>query len=110
GLVSCACLHCTLYGVAYVKPGQVCDSVDAVRRRFKLSQRFTCLLPPRSERNRRRESSRGSCSPSKRPLLGGECTSGKSRCDGDFDRQLGTIPVYFLTKLYFSCNLIKVCR
>ena len=29
GLVSCACLHCTLYGVAYVKPGQVCDSVDA---------------------------------------------------------------------------------
>ena len=30
-------------GVAYVKPGQVCDSVDAVRRRFKLSQRFTCL-------------------------------------------------------------------
>ena len=32
-----------LYGVAYVKPGQVCDSVDAVRRRFKLSQRFTCL-------------------------------------------------------------------
>ena len=41
--VSCACLHCTLYGVAYVKPGQVCDSVDAVRRRFKLSQRFTCL-------------------------------------------------------------------
>ena len=43
GLVSCACLHCTLYGVAYVKPGQVCDSVDAVRRRFKLSQRFTCL-------------------------------------------------------------------
>ena len=48
GLVSCACLHCTLYGVAYVKPGQVCDSVDAVRRRFKLSQRFTCLLP-RSE-------------------------------------------------------------
>ena len=43
GLVSCACLHCTLYGVAYVKPGQVCNSVDAVRRRFKLSQRFTCL-------------------------------------------------------------------
>ena len=36
-------LHCTLYGVAYVKPGQVCDSVDAVRRRFKLSQMFTCL-------------------------------------------------------------------
>ena len=25
------------------EPGQVCDSVDAVRRRFKLSQRFTCL-------------------------------------------------------------------
>ena len=42
-MVSCACLHCTLYGVAYVKPGQVCDSVYAVRRRFKLSQRFTCL-------------------------------------------------------------------
>ena len=41
----------TLYTirVAYVKPGQVCDSVDAVWRRFKLSQRFTCLLPPRSE-------------------------------------------------------------
>ena len=36
-LVSCA------VGVAYIKPGQVCDSVDAVRRRFKLSQRFTCL-------------------------------------------------------------------
>ena len=21
-----------------------------------------------------------------------------------------TMPVYFLTKLYFSCNLIKICR
>ena len=57
-----------------------------------------------------RESSRGSGSPSKRPLLGGECPSNYIRkTDGDFDRQLGTIPVYFLTKLYVS-NLIKVCR
>eukprot|EP00731_Ephydatia_muelleri_P038177 Em0673g3a len=88
--------------VAYVKPGQVCDSVEAVRRRFKLSQRvyygqmktFRCMANQGDDddsivkhklayhRGQREtvdecsESSRGSCSPSKRPLLGGgECPS-----------------------------------
>eukprot|EP00731_Ephydatia_muelleri_P038796 Em0914g1a len=111
-------------GLKQSRLGQVWDSVHAVRRRFKLSQRFTltemaevtnpgkrrsaadarvyygqmktlrCMANQRDHddsivkhklattavrekpsTSAASESSRGSCSPSKRPLLGGECPS-----------------------------------